>query len=172
MQVQTKSSLKSKENELVEKVLQVKRVTKVVKGGKKLSFRVVVIVGNQFNQVGIGIGKASEVISAIRKAIADGKKNLIKVPLNKNYSIPHPITSSFGAASILLRPSSLGSGVIAGGAVRIVLELAGVRNILAKQLGSNNKLNNAEATISALKNLKTIRQTAKDRGIIEEQLYR
>nr|YP_010713827.1 ribosomal protein S5 [Galdieria phlegrea]UNJ16231.1 ribosomal protein S5 [Galdieria sp.]WDA99717.1 ribosomal protein S5 [Galdieria sulphuraria]WDA99909.1 ribosomal protein S5 [Galdieria phlegrea] len=156
--------MKSQETEFVEKVVQVKRVTKVVKGGKKLSFRVVVIVGNQLNQVGIGIGKASEVISAIRKGIADGKKNLIQVPLNKNYSIPHIIQNSFGAASIILRPSSLGSGVIAGGAVRIVLELAGVKNVLAKQLGSNNKLNNAYATIIALKKLKSIEQASKHRA--------
>ena len=122
-------------SEWTEKVVQIRRVTKVVKGGKKLSFRAVVIVGNQKGKVGVGCAKAAEVIIAIQKAIADGRKNLITVPIFKK-SIPHPIVGRSGAGSVMLRPASEGTGIIAGGAVRTVLELAGVENILCKSLGS------------------------------------
>jgi small subunit ribosomal protein S5 len=133
-----------------EKIVQVKRVTKVVKGGKKLTFRAVVIIGDTKRKVGVGIGRADDVNLAIEKAIINGKKNLINVPLTLNYSIPHVIKANYGACSIMLRPSSSGTGVIAGGSIRTVLELAGVQNILAKQFGSSNILNNAKATILAL----------------------
>nr|YP_009545262.1 ribosomal protein S5 [Synura uvella]AYO28416.1 ribosomal protein S5 [Synura uvella] len=133
-----------------EKVIQIKRVTKVVKGGKKLTFRAVVIVGDNKRKVGVGIGRADDVNMAITKATLHGKKNLINVPLTLKYSIPHVIKASYGACSIMLRPASQGTGVIAGGSVRTVLELAGIRNILAKQFGSSNILNNAKATILAL----------------------
>lgn len=168
-----KKNLKPKEQDKswVEKVVQVKRVTKVVKGGKKLSFRATVIVGNQEGQVGVGIGKATDVISAVKKGVADAKKNIINVVLTKNNSIPHKINGVAGAAQVLMRPSASGSGVIAGGAVRSVLELAGIKNILTKQLGSNNSLNNARATINALTNLRTFSKTAEDRAIDIIQLY-
>jgi small subunit ribosomal protein S5 len=133
-----------------EKIVQVKRVTKVVKGGKKLTFRAVVIIGDTKRKVGVGIGRADDVNLAIEKAIINGKKNLINIPLTLNYSIPHVIKANYGACSIMLRPSSSGTGVIAGGSIRTVLELAGVQNILAKQFGSSNILNNAKATILAL----------------------
>ena len=138
-----------------ERVVAVQRVTKVVKGGKKLSFRAVIVVGSQQGQVGVGVGKAADVSTAVRKAVTDGKKNIITVPLTTSNSIPHKINGRFGAAKLILVPSAPGSGVIAGGAVRIVLELAGVQNILSKQLGSNNLLNNARATIDGLSNLRS-----------------
>lgn len=154
-----------------EKVVQVKRVTKVVKGGKKLSFRAVIVVGNEKGQIGVGIGKASDVIGAVKKGIHDAKKNTISIPLTKSYSIPHPIYGISGAAKIILRPSATGSGVIAGGSTRIVLELAGIKNILAKQLGSNNTLNNAKAVLNALNNLRTFKNTAENRNININHLY-
>jgi len=127
---------REKESEWQERVVQIRRVTKVVKGGKKLSFRAIVIIGNERGQVGVGVGKASDVIGAVKKGVADGKKHLIEVPLTKSNSIPHPINGDGGGAKVMMRPAAPGTGVIAGGAVRTVLELAGVRNILAKQLGS------------------------------------
>jgi small subunit ribosomal protein S5 len=142
-----------------ERVVAVQRVTKVVKGGKKLSFRAVIVVGNQQGQVGVGVGKAADVSTAVRKAVTDGKKNVINVPLTTSNSIPHKINGRFGAAKLILVPSAPGSGVIAGGAVRIVLELAGVQNILSKQLGSDNLLNNARATIDGLSNLRSFHPT-------------
>nr|QCI04432.1 ribosomal protein S5 [Antithamnion hubbsii] len=168
-----KKNIKSKEEtNWEERVVQVKRVTKVVKGGKKLSFRAVLVIGNTKGQIGVGIGKASDVIGAVKKAVSDAKKHTINIPLTKWYSIPHPIQGIAGAAKIILRPSATGSGVIAGGATRTVLELAGIKNILAKQLGSNNTLNNARATLNALSKLRTLEQTAKDREIAIEHLYR
>ncbi len=136
-----------------EKVVQVKRVTKVVKGGKKMTFRAVVIIGDNKRKVGVGIGRAEDVNLAIDKAILNGKKNLITVPLTIFSSVPHVVEASYGACKIMLRPASLGTGVIAGGSVRTVLELAGINNILAKQFGSNNILNNAKVTILALTKL-------------------
>lgn len=150
-------------SEWTEKVVQIRRVTKVVKGGKKLSFRAVVIVGNQKGQVGVGCAKAAEVIIAIQKAIADGRKNLITVPIFKK-SIPHPIVGRSGAGSVMLRPASEGTGIIAGGAVRTVLELAGVENILCKSLGSKSPLNAANATLAALTSLTPFKEIAKKRG--------
>ena len=162
---------KEKEVEWQERVVQIRRVTKVVKGGKKLSFRAVVIVGNERGQVGVGVGKAADVIGAVRKGVADGRKNVVEVPLTKANSIPHPVNGIGGGAQVMMRPAAPGTGVIAGGAVRTVLELAGVRNILAKQLGSSNPLNNARATIDALESLRTFADVAKERGIPIEQLY-
>ena len=138
-----------------EKIIQVKRVTKVVKGGKKMSFRAIIVVGNEQGKVGVGVGKAGDVITAVKKGVTDGKKNVIQVPLTSSDSIPHAINGRSGAAKLVLRPSAPGSGVIAGGSVRTVLELAGVKNILSKQLGSNNLLNNARATIHGLSCLKS-----------------
>ena len=152
------------QSEWTERVVQISRVTKVVKGGKKLSFRAIVIVGNQKGQVGVGCAKASEVIIAIQKAIADGRKNLITVPIFKT-TIPHPIIGRSGAGEVMLRPASEGTGIIAGGAVRSVLELAGIGNILSKSLGSKSPLNAANATLDALKKLTPFTDVAKRRGL-------
>ena len=157
------------QSEWTERVVQISRVTKVVKGGKKLSFRAIVIVGNQKGQVGIGCAKASEVIIAIQKAIADGRKNVINVPIFKT-TIPHPITGKSGAGAVMLRPASAGTGIIAGGAVRSVLELAGIENILSKSLGSKSPLNAANATIEALKALRPFSEVAKKRGLTMAEL--
>lgn len=162
---------KDKDSSWEERVVQVKRVTKVVKGGKKLSFRVILVVGNEQGQVGVGVGKASDVIGAVKKGVTDAKKHLVTVPLTKFNSIPHPINGISGAAKVILRPSAPGSGVIAGGSVRTVLELSGVQNILAKQLGSNNTLNNARAVLNGLTQLRTFSEAAKDRGVAIEKLY-
>lgn len=154
-----------------ERVIQIRRVSKVVKGGKKLSFRAIVVVGNEKGQVGVGVGKAADVIGAVRKGVADGKKHIVDVPLTKSSSIPHPAKGSGGGASVMMRPAAPGTGVIAGGAVRTVLELAGVKNILAKQLGSNNPLNNARAAVNALGTLRTFTEVAEDRGLTIETLF-
>ena len=157
------------QSEWKERVVQIRRVTKVVKGGKKLSFRAIVIVGNGKGQVGVGCAKASEVIIAIQKAIAEGRKNLISVPIFKT-TIPHPIVGRSGAGSVMLRPASQGTGVIAGGAVRAVLELAGIENILSKSLGSKSPLNAANATMSALKELRSFNDVAKKRGLTLKEM--
>lgn len=152
------------ESEWKEQVVQIRRVTKVVKGGKKLSFRAIVIVGNKKGQVGMGVAKAAEVIIAIQKAVADARKNLITVPIFKT-TIPHMVTGRSGAGSVVLKPASQGTGVIAGGAVRAVLELSGIENILSKSLGSKSPLNAANATLDALKSLRSFSDVARSRGI-------
>lgn len=162
---------REKETDWQERVVQIRRVTKVVKGGKKLSFRAIVVIGNERGQVGVGVGKASDVIGAVKKGVADGKKHLVDVPLTKSNSIPHPANGTGGGAKIMMRPAAPGTGVIAGGAVRTVLELAGVRNVLAKQLGSGNPLNNARATVNALETLRTFAEVAEERGVPIENLY-
>ena len=146
---------KDKESDWQERVVQIRRVTKVVKGGKKLSFRAVIVVGDEKGKVGVGVGKASDVITAVRKGVTDGKRNIVTVPLTTANSIPHQTNGRFGAAKVVLRPSAPGCGVIAGGSVRTVLELAGIQNILSKQLGSNNLLNNARATVQGLTTLRS-----------------
>ena len=162
---------KEKDTSWQERVIQIRRVSKVVKGGKKLSFRAIVVVGNEKGQVGVGVGKASDVIGAVRKGVADGKKQLVDVPLTKSNSIPHPTKGISGGAKVMMRPAAPGTGVIAGGAVRTVLELAGVKNILAKQLGSKSPLNNARATIDALGNLRSFSAVAQERGVTIERIY-
>ncbi|RMG13988.1 MAG: 30S ribosomal protein S5 [Cyanobacteria bacterium J055] len=162
---------REKESEWQERVVQIRRVTKVVKGGKKLSFRTIVVVGNERGQVGVGVGKASDVIGAVKKGVVDGKKHLVSVPITKSNSIPHRANGVAGGAKVMMRPAAPGTGVIAGGAVRTVLELAGVKNILAKQLGSSNPLNNARAAVDALETLRTFADVAKDRDLTIEQLY-
>lgn len=129
------------------------------------------VVGNENGQVGVGVGKAADVIGAVRKGVADAKKQLVDVALTKSSSITHVSNGVAGGAKVFMRPAAPGTGVIAGGAVRTVLELAGVKNILAKQLGSNNPLNNARATIDALDGLRTFSEVAKERGISLEQVY-
>ena len=157
------------ESEWKEQVIQIRRVTKVVKGGKKLSFRAIVIVGNKKGQVGVGCAKAAEVIIAIQKAIADGRKNLINVPIFKT-TIPHPITGRSGAGAVMLRPASQGTGIIAGGAVRSVLELAGIENILSKSLGSKSPLNAANATLDAVQSVTPFSEVAKKRGLTVKEI--
>lgn len=154
----------SKSGEWKERVIQISRVTKVVKGGKKLSFRAVVVVGDGNGKVGIGLGKASEVIGAIQKAVIEARKNLITVPIFKK-TIPHPISAKAGAGKVLLRPAAEGTGVIAGGSARSVLELAGVENILCKSLGSDSPLNAARATIKGLSELRLFKDAAAARGL-------
>ena len=153
-----------------ERLIQISRVSKVTKGGKKLSFRAIVVIGDEKGKVGVGVAKADDVINAFKKAKTDGKKNLINVPLTKALSIPHNVSGRFGACKIIMRPSIEGSGVIAGGSVRTVLEVAGVKNIIAKQLGSNNLLNNSRAAINALSNLTTKTEISKKRDIPLEKL--
>ncbi|MGL4883943.1 MAG: 30S ribosomal protein S5 [Waterburya sp.] len=166
-----KSRAKEKDSNWQERVVQIRRVSKVVKGGKKLSFRAIVVVGNEKGQVGVGVGKAADVIGAVRKGVADAKKQLVEVALTKANSIVHVTNGVAGGAKVFMRPAAPGTGVIAGGAVRTVLELAGVQNILAKQLGSNSPLNNARAAIDALDSLRTFAEVARERDIPVEQLY-
>lgn len=151
--------------------MSISRVTKVVKGGKKLSFRAVVVVGNGKDKIGVGCAKAAEVITAVQKAVLDAKKNMISPPMNKNASVPHEVSCKFKACNIYLTPASEGSGVKAGGATRTVLELAGYKNVSAKQLGSGNLLNNARCTIKALSELETPEQHAARRGMTLAELY-
>lgn len=161
----SRRSNNSQEIKFVERLIKISRVSKVTKGGKKLSFRAIVVIGDENGQVGVGVSKADDVVNAFKKAKADGRKNLIKFPLTKSLSIPHHVVGNFGACKVIMRPSIEGSGVIAGGAVRIVLEVAGVKNVIAKQLGSNNLLNNAFASICALESLTTKSQVAKKRSL-------
>jgi small subunit ribosomal protein S5 len=160
-----------RDSEWQERVVQIRRVSKTVKGGKKMSFRAIIVVGNERGQVGVGVGKAGDVIGAVRKGVADGKKHLVKVPLTRTSSIPTESRGVDGAASVLMRPAAPGTGVIAGGSIRTVLELAGIKNVLAKRLGSKTPLNNARAAIEALQALRTHKETAKERGISLEQIY-
>ncbi len=160
-----------RDSEWQERVVQIRRVSKTVKGGKKMSFRAIVVVGNERGQVGVGVGKAGDVIGAVRKGVADGKKHLVKVPLTRHSSVPTESRGRDGAASVLIRPAAPGTGVIAGGSSRTVLELAGIKNVLAKRLGSKTPLNNARAAMEALEALRTHKETAKERGIPLEQIY-
>lgn len=151
------------EKEYKERVVQIRRVTKVVKGGKRMGFRAVVVVGDQISSVGLGIGKAAEVSAAIRKAVEAAKKNQMNVPRHEG-TIPHDNTGTFSASTVVLRPAPRGTGVIAGGAVRSVLELAGIKNVVAKSIGSNNAINVARATINGLASLKEIDKEVENRG--------
>ncbi|KAJ4809391.1 30S ribosomal protein S5 [Rhynchospora pubera] len=155
-----------------ERVIQVRRVTKVVKGGKNLSFRAVVVVGDKKGHVGVGLGKALEVSEAVVKAVINGRRNIVTVPLTKHLTFPHRATGKFRAAEVMLRPAAPGSGVIAGGAVRAVLELAGLQNALGKQLGSDNALNNARAAVVATQQMRHLADVARDRGIPMEELWK
>ena len=150
--------------ELQETVVSIKRVTKVVKGGRNMRFAALVVVGDKNGHVGAGLGKAIEIPEAIRKGKEDAMKKLVKVPVNEAGSIPHDFIGKFGSASVLLKTSPEGTGIIAGGPSRAVLELAGYKNIRSKALGSNNKQNVVLATIEGLKNIKTPEEVARLRG--------
>ncbi len=152
------------QQELKEKVVKVKRVAKVVKGGRRFSFAAIVVVGNGNGIVGQGLGKANEVTDAIQKGIEDAKKNLIKVPII-NGTIPHQITTNYGGAKVLLRPAAHGTGVLAGGAMRAVLESAGITDVIGKRLGSSNPHNLVKATLQAMSLMREPRVIAKQRGI-------
>ncbi len=168
MQKQKKDN---KNNKLMEElVVEIKSVVKVTQGGRQRRFSATVVVGDKNGTVGIGIGKASEVPDAIKKAIQAANKNLIKITLIDNRTIAHEAIGKSGAARVLIKPAKAGSGLIAGGAVRAVLELAGLRDISSKSLGSRTKLNMATATVNALKSIKTVEEVAKLRGKEESEI--
>ncbi len=157
--------------ELKEKVVNVKRVAKVVKGGRTFRFSVLVVVGDEKGRVGVGTGKSSEVPEAIKKATDDAKKNLVKVSL-VNGTLPHEYITNFGSSKVILKPAPEGTGVIAGGAVRPVLELAGIKDVTAKTLGSRNSRNVVYATLKALKSMRTAEEVAKLRGKTVEEILK
>lgn len=156
--------------ELTEKVVSIKRVTKVVKGGRNFRFAALVVVGDGNGHVGAGLGKATEIPEAIRKGKEDAMKKLVSVPIDENGSIPHDLIGKFGSASVLLKRAPEGTGIIAGGPARSVLELAGIKNIRTKCLGSNNKQNVVLATIQGLSELKTPEEVARLRGKSVEEI--
>jgi len=157
--------------DLKDRVVSINRVTKVVKGGRTFRFAALVVVGDEAGHVGVGLGKANEIPEAIRKGKEDAKKNMIFLEKNEDDSLYHEILGHFGAAKVLMRPAPEGTGVIAGGAVRAVLELAGVRNVVTKSLGSNNKHNVVKATVYGLKTMKTPAMVARLRGKTVEEIY-
>jgi len=159
-----------KPKEYEEMVISVNRVTKVTKGGRHFRFAATVVVGNRKGKVGLGTGKSNEVSDAIKKAIQTATKNVITIPLVEDRTIPHDALGVSGAAKVMVKPAKAGTGIIAGGPVRTVLELAGVRDIVSKSLGSNTKINMARATMEALKGQKTVEQIAKLRGKTVEEI--
>ena len=156
--------------ELEDNVVTIKRVTKVVKGGRNMRFTALVVVGDKNGHVGAGLGKATEIPEAIRKGKEAAEKNLVEVPIDENGSVPHDFNGKFGSASVLIKKAPEGTGIIAGGPARAVIEMAGIKNIRTKSLGSNNKQNVVLAAIEGLKNLKTPEEVAKARGISVEEL--
>lgn len=163
-ETQNNKSYSSKGLELLERIVSINRVSKVVKGGKRFRFSVLVVVGEGVGQVGLGMGKAKEISEAMRKAIEHAKKNMIDLK-KVGHTVPHPIIGKFGAAEVLLRPAAAGTGVIAGGSVRAIMELGGVKDILTKSIGrTSNPINVAYATMEAVKNLRTPEEVRRLRG--------
>lgn len=170
MAKRTDNRVKASESELKEKLVNLNRVAKVTKGGRTFSFAAIVVVGDGAGTVGHGLGKARDVSESIAKAVDDAKKNLIKVPI-LNGTIPHEQKGKYGAGKVFIKPAADGTGVIAGGAMRAVLEIAGVQNVLAKSMGSSNPHNVVKATIDALKSLRSPMDIARARGISLEKLF-
>ena len=169
MKIRTREKIDAGQLEIKDTVVSINRVTKVVKGGKNLSFSALVVVGDGHGVVGYGVGKAKEVPSAIKKGIEAAKKNLIRVPL-RGATIPHPVVGDFGAGKVLLKPAPEGTGIIAGGAVRAVVESCGIANVLTKSLGSANAHNVVRAAFTALQGLRDPSRVARLRGKTEEEI--
>lgn len=163
------NSIDASKVEMKETIVNIRRVAKTVKGGRNMRFSVTMVVGDGAGHVGIGLGKAAEIPEAVRKATEDAKKKMIEVPM-VGTTIPHKETGIFGAGKVLIMPAAPGTGVIAGGSVRMVLEHAGLKDVRAKSIGSNNAVNMALATIEALKSLKTVEQVARLRGKTKEEI--
>ncbi len=168
---QQQQRVKSSDVELSEKVVKIKRVAKVVKGGRRFSFSALVVVGDGKGTVGFGLGKANEVVDAIAKGVDDAKKNLIKVPITSKGTVPHRSFTKYGAAKVLLHPAAPGTGVLAGGAMRSVLEAAGVKDVIGKSLGSSNPHNVIKATIKSLKEMRDAYKVAEQRGVDLEKVF-
>lgn len=162
---------RQEESELQERVVFIHRVSKVVKGGRRFSLAAMVVVGDGNGNVGVGMGKSTEVPLAIQKAVDDAKKNMFTVPLTETGSIPHEVLGHYGAGSVLIKPAVEGTGVIAGGPVRPLFELAGIRNVLSKSLGTNNALNIVKAAAEGLKELSSPTETAERRGITVSEMF-
>ena len=169
MQRRERDRREEPQSEFKERLVSVNRVSKTVKGGRNMRFVALVVVGDENGRVGVGMGKAKEVPEAIRKANEDGKKHLVHVPVTGT-TIPHPITGYYGTAKVVLLPAEEGAGVIAGGAARPVLELAGIKDIRTKSFGTNNKINTVKATIEGLKLLRSVEQVAQMRGKTVEEI--
>lgn len=142
------------ESEFDQKIIDIARVARVTEGGKRMSFRATVAVGDRMNRVGFGIGKGLDVTLAVNKAVSRAKKHMMRIPLTKTGSIAHASSAKFGSSKVMMKPAPVGTGIIAGGVMRTIFELAGVKNVTAKMLGSNNKINNAHATLAALKKIR------------------